>query len=87
MHGLSIATATASDFADLLPMMRAYCDFYHVDPTDDRLLALATALVDDPDEGLQLIARVDGTPTGFATIYWTWPVSYTHLTLPTNREV
>ena len=43
-------------------MMRGYCDFYRVDPSDERLLALATALIDNPAEGLQLIAR-DGWNT------------------------
>jgi ribosomal protein S18 acetylase RimI-like enzyme len=77
VHGLSITTVTASDLQELLPMLRAYCDFYHVDPSDDRLLALSTALIDNPDEGLQLIARNDdGTPTGFATIYWSWQTLY-----------
>ena len=57
-------------------MLRAYCDFYRVDPPDDRLLALATALIENPDEGVQLIARGDGTPLGFATIYWTWQTLY-----------
>ena len=58
-------------------MLRAYCDFYRVDPPDERLAALATALIDNPAEGLQLIARdADGTPIGFATIYWTWQTLY-----------
>ena len=57
-------------------MLRAYCDFYRVDPPDDRLLALATALIENPDDGVQLIARGDGTPLGFATIYWTWQTLY-----------
>jgi hypothetical protein len=38
-------------------MLRAYCDFYRVDPSDERLRALVTALIDNPSEGLQLIAR------------------------------
>ena len=71
MH-LSIDTVVDSDLPELLPMLRAYCDFYRVDPSDDRLLALATTLIENPDEGVQLIARGDGTPLGFATIYWTW---------------
>lgn len=57
-------------------MMRGYCDFYRVDPSDERLLALSNALIDHPDEGVQLIARTDGTPLGFATIYWTWQTLY-----------
>ena len=69
---LSIDPVGGADLADLMPMLRAYCDFYRVDPPDDRLAALANALIADPAEGVQLIARGDGTPLGFATIYWTW---------------
>jgi GNAT superfamily N-acetyltransferase len=62
------------DLADLLPLMRAYCDFYRVAPDDDALLAVARTLVADPDcEGFQLIARDDaGRAVGFATVYWSW---------------
>ncbi len=54
--------------------MRAYCDFYQAAPSDERLMALAGALIADPDcEGFQLIARdVDGVAVGFATVYWCW---------------
>jgi GNAT superfamily N-acetyltransferase len=54
--------------------MRAYCDFYEVEPSDEALLALAKALVKDPEhEGVQLLARADGGgAVGFATIYWSW---------------
>jgi len=76
MHQLSITTVTASDLPELMPMLRAYCDFYRVNPTDDRLRALAGALIDNPAEGVQLIARGDRTPLGFATIYWTWQTLY-----------
>jgi len=69
----TVGSGGPRDVSDLLPMLRAYCDFYRVDPSDERLRALVTALIDDPSEGLQLIARdSDGTPLGFATIYWTW---------------
>jgi ribosomal protein S18 acetylase RimI-like enzyme len=60
------------DAADLLPLLRAYCDFYRVAPSDDRLTALISALIDNPAEGVQLIARAEKTPLGFATVYWTW---------------
>jgi GNAT superfamily N-acetyltransferase len=62
------------DLADLLTMMRAYCDFYEVDPSSAALEALALALIADPDnEGVQFIARDDrAEPLGFATVYWTW---------------
>jgi GNAT superfamily N-acetyltransferase len=63
-----------ADLDDLLPLMRAYCDFYEVAPPDDRLLAMSRALIADPErEGLQLVARDgDGHAVGFATIFWSW---------------
>jgi GNAT superfamily N-acetyltransferase len=62
------------DLGDLLPLMRAYCDFYEVAPSDAALLAMSRALISDPQrEGTQLIARDrDGTACAFATIFWTW---------------
>lgn len=62
------------DLSALLPLMRAYCDFYETSPRDDRLIGLARALLDDPGEGVQFIARdeADGLAVGFATVYFTW---------------
>lgn len=73
MSGL-IATVAEADLLELLPLMRGYCDFYEVAPSDEALLALSRALIADPSrEGVQLIARnPDGRAVGFATIYWTW---------------
>jgi GNAT superfamily N-acetyltransferase len=63
----------AADLDELLPLMRSYCDFYDVSPTDADLLALARALIDDPErEGVQLLARADSVAVGFATLYWSW---------------
>jgi GNAT superfamily N-acetyltransferase len=74
VSGYSIAPAGEADLEDLLPLLRAYCDFYEVAPSDADLLALSRALIGDPErEGLQLIARnADGEAHGFATIFWTW---------------
>src|SRR4051812_46718600 len=71
---MTIATAGERDLPELLPLMRAYCDFYEVAPTDDALLAMSRALIADPErEGVQLIARdAEGRPIGFATIFWSW---------------
>ncbi len=65
---------TAADLPELLPLVRAYCDFYGVAPTDDALLTVSRALIADPDrEGIQLIARgAGGEAVGFATVYWSW---------------
>lgn len=69
-----IAAVTESDLPDLLPLMRAYCEFYEVSPADGDLLAMSRALIADPQrEGIQLIARdAQGSPLGFATIFWSW---------------
>jgi GNAT superfamily N-acetyltransferase len=68
-----IATVTEADLPELLPLMRGYCDFYEVAPSDEALLALARVLIEDPGQGVQLIARDDaGGAVGFATVFWTW---------------
>ena len=69
-----ITVVAEADLEDLLPLLRAYCDFYEVEPSDEALLALSRALIADPErEGVQLIARApDGAAVGFATVYWTW---------------
>src|SRR3954447_5325267 len=74
IEGLTIQTAGEDDLEELLPLVRAYCDFYSVAPPDEQLLALCRALLVDPErEGVQLIARQpDGRAIGFATIFWTW---------------
>lgn len=70
---IRIETVTPADLAELAPLMRAYCDFYRVSPSDDKLLALSEALIANPAEGEQMIARDDdGRSVGFATIFWTW---------------
>ena len=69
-----ISVVGEADLEDLLPLLRGYCDFYEVAPSDDALLAISRALIADPErEGMQLIARQpDGKAVGFATLYWTW---------------
>ena len=69
-----IATVTEADLPELLPLMRGYCDFYEVSPSDEELLAMSRTLIASPGEGVQLIAREDGggRAIGFATIFWTW---------------
>jgi GNAT superfamily N-acetyltransferase len=65
---------TASDLAELLALLRAYCEFNGVTRADEELLQIARALIADPaHEGVQLIARGrDGRAVGFATLVWNW---------------
>lgn len=76
-----IATVTEADLPELLPLMRGYCDFYEVTPSDDELLAFSRELLASPElDGVQLIARDEASrAVGFATILWTWS------TLSTSR--
>jgi GNAT superfamily N-acetyltransferase len=72
----SIAIVEQADLDDLLVLVRAYCDFYRVAPSDEDLLELSRALIADPErEGVQLIAREadgGGQAVGFATVFWSW---------------
>ena len=70
---MRIDVVREGDIDDLLPLMRAYSEFYEVPPDDARLLGVARMLIDQPQEGVQFIARDDdGAPLGFATVYMTW---------------
>ena len=71
---MTIERVSEGTVAELLPLMRAYCDFYEVSPSDDDLLALSRTLIGDPEhEGVQLLARdARGRAVGFATIFWSW---------------
>ncbi len=65
--------ATEDQVRRLLPLMRAYCDFYLVRPSDIALLSMARALIADPTrEGVQLIASDCGEDGGCATLFWSW---------------
>ena len=70
---VTISKVTQLDLSELLPLMRAYCEFYEVEPRDDRLVSMCRSLIDDPCEGQQLLARdEENRAVGFATIFWGW---------------
>jgi GNAT superfamily N-acetyltransferase len=73
-EAVTIERVREETLAELLPLVRGYCDFYEVAPADEQLLALSRALLADPErEGIQLLARDEtGRAVGFATIYWSW---------------
>jgi GNAT superfamily N-acetyltransferase len=70
----TISVAGEAELDELLVLLRGYCDFYEVAPSDERLLAVSRALIADPErEGVQLLARDEsGVAVGFATVYWSW---------------
>jgi GNAT superfamily N-acetyltransferase len=70
----AIERVRAETVAELLPLVRAYCDFYDSHPSDEALRAISDALLASPDhEGIQFLARDGaGAAVGFATLYWSW---------------
>ena len=74
MSPAQIEVVGEQHLAELLPLLRGYCDFYEAAPSDEALLALSRALIADPQfEGVQLLARDEaGRSIGFATIFWSW---------------
>jgi GNAT superfamily N-acetyltransferase len=77
MAASEIREARESDVPELLPLMRAYCDFYGVDPPDTGIEAMARALIGG--EGVVFAARgAGGGPelapplVGFATCALKW---------------
>jgi GNAT superfamily N-acetyltransferase len=73
----NIERVGADQLDELLPLMRGYCDFYNVKPSDEDLLSMSRALIADPErEGVQFLARAgDGRAIGFATLFWMWSTS------------
>ncbi|MHB8658752.1 MAG: GNAT family N-acetyltransferase [Solirubrobacteraceae bacterium] len=69
-----ISEVTGPDLPELLVLMRGYCDFYGMSPTDEDLLVMARSLIADHDrEGVQLLARgKHAEAIGFATVFWSW---------------
>ena len=74
MTAVEVRAVGPEDVEDVLPLMRAYLDFYGVAPEDDAVRALCAALIADPErEGVQLLARdAGGAAVGFATVFWSW---------------
>jgi GNAT superfamily N-acetyltransferase len=69
-----VRDATESDLPALLPLLRAYCDFYEANPTEDGLERMARAVIAAPeDQAFLLVAEDDrGEVVGFAACAWKW---------------
>jgi GNAT superfamily N-acetyltransferase len=71
---MAIRGATESDLPALLPLLRAYCDFYEANPSDEGLEAMARAVMAArEDQAFLLVAEDDpGEVVGFAACAWKW---------------
>jgi GNAT superfamily N-acetyltransferase len=71
-EGVEIGPAREEELEELMPLMRAYCEFYEATPTDEGVMTMARTLMTDPSQGAVFIAKEDGTAIGFATLDWKW---------------
>jgi ribosomal protein S18 acetylase RimI-like enzyme len=70
---MAIRHATAEDVGDLLPLFRAYCEFYEADPSDAGLEAMIRATIDLPNDQAFMVVAEDGDElVGFASCWWKW---------------
>jgi len=71
-EGVEIRAARRDEVEEMLPLIRAYCEFYKTEPNDDGLRRMFETLINEPTQGAVLIARDDGRAVGFATLDWKW---------------
>jgi ribosomal protein S18 acetylase RimI-like enzyme len=70
---MAVRHASAADVADVLPLLRAYCDFYEASPSDEGLEAMMRATIELPDDQAFLLVAEDGDEiVGFAACVWKW---------------
>jgi GNAT superfamily N-acetyltransferase len=70
--GVEIRPARREEIEEMLPLIRAYCEFYETEPDDDGLRRMFETLITDPSQGAVFIARDEGRAVGFATLDWKW---------------
>jgi GNAT superfamily N-acetyltransferase len=71
---MEVRPAVESDIPALMPLIRAYCEFYKSDPSDAGLDEMARALIaSEDDQGMLLVAADEGGEAiGFAAVGWKW---------------
>ncbi len=71
-EGVEVRPAREDEIDDLMPLMRAYCEFYECDPPDEGVITMLLTLITDPSQGAVFIARQDEKAVGVATLDWKW---------------
>lgn len=71
---MSIRDATLADLPHLLPLLRAYTDFYGADPAQAGLESMARSVIDAPESQAFLLVATEpqGGVVGFACCCWKW---------------
>jgi GNAT superfamily N-acetyltransferase len=71
-EGVEIRPAREDEIEEMLPLIRAYCEFYEVEPDDDGLRTMFRTLINDPSQGAVFIAHDGARAVGFASLDWKW---------------
>jgi GNAT superfamily N-acetyltransferase len=71
-EGVEIRPAREDEVEEMLPLIRAYCEFYETEPNDAGIREMFKTLITDPSQGAIFIALDDGSAVGFATLDWKW---------------
>jgi GNAT superfamily N-acetyltransferase len=71
-EGIEVRPAREDEIDDLMPLMRAYCEFYESDPPDEGVIEMLRTLITDPSQGAVFIARQQGKAVGVANLDWKW---------------
>jgi GNAT superfamily N-acetyltransferase len=70
--GVEIRQARTDEIEEMLPLIRAYCEFYETEPNEGGIRAMFETLITDPGQGAVFVARAGGKAVGFATLDWKW---------------
>jgi GNAT superfamily N-acetyltransferase len=71
-EGVEVRPARTDEIEEMLPLIRAYCEFYETEPDDEGLRSMFETLINEPSQGAIFIARDGGKAVGFATLDWKW---------------
>lgn len=69
-----IRGAAQQDLPELLPLLRAYCEFYEVSPTEEGLREMAASVIALPDDQAFVLVATDRDEriVGLAVCCWKW---------------
>jgi GNAT superfamily N-acetyltransferase len=71
-EGVEVRPARTDEIEEMLPLIRAYCEFYETEPNDQGIRTMFETLITEPTQGTVFIARDGGRAVGFATLDWKW---------------
>lgn len=71
---MAVREATEADLPAVLALLRGYCDFYEVSPSDEGLERVARGVIADPEDRAFMLVATDeaGEVVGVAVCGWTW---------------